>query len=334
MIIFLRYFLAVLAFGVFCFPAFARAHYDEREDIQSWIADFARRENINPEYLSYYLQKAQPQSNVLSLMDAPIKAPLSWNSYAPRFLNEGRIDGGVLFWMVNKPYLEQASRFFGVPQEIIVAIIGIETHYGRNMGKFPVLDTLSTLAFDYPRRADYFRAELEHFFLLSIDNQFEITQLRGSYAGAMGIAQFMPRSYRYYAVDFDGDGKINLWQTADAIGSIGFYLHEHGWKHSGRLLSGAMILNEAAVLPLLDDGFSKSRSWKEWRALGVILSSDEIAIHDDESVSLMALEIAKNNTGYYLAHDNFHVVMRYNKSYMYATAVAQLARAIAAQRYR
>jgi lytic murein transglycosylase B len=331
-------FIAIIGIFAGCYSMStpAQEFYHEREDVQNWINDFAGRENLNPEFLSYYLAKTQKHERILSLMDAPVKTPPGWYEYAPRFLNDGRIDAGALFWRINETYLTQAARYFSVPPEIIVSIIGIETYYGRNTGGFPVLDALATLAFDYPRRADYFRTELEQFFMLTLDNRFDQLQLKGSYAGAMGIAQFMPRSYRHFAVDFDGDGKIDLWQSADAIGSIAFYLFEHGWQHGGKILSDAVIPNEvsANILPLINSGLSETKSWQEWQTLGVTLPPFSETIANDEILAMVMLDTAENTPVYYLAHDNFRVIMRYNKSRMYATAVKQLADALVARRFR
>ncbi len=323
-------------FACWALSVSAQNNYHEREDVRTWINNFAERENINPEYLSHYLAGTQKRERILSLIEAPIKTPIGWYEYAPRFLNDNRVNEGASFWLVNEPHLDKAARFFAVPPEIIVAIIGVETYYGRNVGGFTVLDALATLAFDYPRRADYFRTELEQFFLMVVDNNLNPVLLKGSYAGAMGIAQFMPRSYRHFAVDFDHNGKINLWTPADAIGSVAFYLYEHGWQRDGKILSNAVITDESfvSVLPLIDNGLSGIKSWREWQRLGVALSEPDETISDDENLALIMLDVAKDTPAYYLAHDNFRVIMRYNKSRMYAAAVTRLAEIVAAKHRR
>ena len=305
----------------------------QRADVQAWAAEFGAKKGINPVFLLDTLKSAKIESRIIELMDAPVKAPTPWFEYAPRFLNEGRINGGVTFWTNNEAALARARTYFGLPSEIVVAIIGVETHYGRNVGSFRVLDALATLAFDYPRRADYFRGELEEFFLLALDNGFTLTTPKGSYAGAMGIAQFMPRSYRFYAVDFDGDGRVDLWQTTDAIGSAAFYLKEHGWKTGAPVLTSLHLSAETAatLAPLIDNGLSDPQPWKHWRALGVHLADARAVIDDNAAVSLLSLD---GDTGpvYFLAHDNFRVLLRYNRSRLYAASVAHLAEAIKARR--
>ncbi|MDR2172855.1 MAG: lytic murein transglycosylase B [Burkholderiales bacterium] len=305
----------------------------QRTDVQTWAAKFGAKKGIDPKFLLDSLKSAKSESRIIELMDAPVKAPPLWFEYAPRFLNEGRINSGVTFWADNEAALARAQAYFGVPPEIVVAIIGIETHYGRNVGSFRVLDALATLAFDYPRRADYFRGELEEFFLLALDNGFSLTTPKGSYAGAMGIAQFMPRSYRYYAVDFDGDGRVDLWKTTDAIGSAAFYLKAHGWQSGAPVLTLLQLSPEAAaaLTPYLNSGLSDPQPWKQWHALGVNLADAHTVIDDNAAVSLLSLD-ADTGPVYFLAHDNFRVVLRYNRSRLYATAVAHLAETIKARR--
>ncbi|MDR0246959.1 MAG: lytic murein transglycosylase B [Burkholderiales bacterium] len=301
----------------------------QRAEVRIWADAFGAREGIDTGFLLDTLKNAKIESRIIELMDAPIKAPTPWFEYAPRFLNEGRISGGVSFWKDNETALTRAQAYFGLPPEIVVAIIGVETHYGRNVGSFRVLDALVTLAFNYPRRADYFRGELEEFFLLALDNGFALTSPKGSYAGAMGIAQFMPRSYRYYAVDFNGDGRVDLWQASDAIGSVAFYLKEHGWQTDAPVLTLAQLSQEteATLIPLLDNGLSNPQPWKQWRALGVNLANTHTVIDDNASVSLLSLD-ADTGPVYFLAHDNFRAILRYNKSRLYAAAIAHLAEAI------
>lgn len=305
----------------------------QRADVQTWAAEFGAKKGIDPGFLLDTLKSAKIESRIIELMDAPVKAPPLWFEYAPRFLNEGRINSGVTFWADNEAALVRAQAYFGVPTEIIVAIIGVETHYGRNVGSFRVLDALATLAFDYPRRADYFRGELEEFFLLALDNGFALTAPKGSYAGAMGIAQFMPRSYRYYAIDFDGDGRVDLWKATDAIGSAAFYLKEHGWQSGAPVLTPLQLSPGAAttLVPYLNNGLSDPQPWKQWRALGVNLADAHTIIDDNAAVSLLSLD-ADTGPVYFLAHDNFRVVLRYNRSRLYAAAVAHLAEAIKARR--
>ncbi|MDR2711164.1 MAG: lytic murein transglycosylase B [Burkholderiales bacterium] len=303
--------------------------YSQRADVRAWASEFAAKEGIDADFLLDALKSVEAKPRILELMDAPIKVPPLWFEYAPRFLNEGRISAGVDFLSDNKISLARAEAYFGVPPEIVTAVIGVETYYGRQVGKNCVLNALTTLAFDYPRRADYFRGELEAFFLLTLDNNFAPTTLKGSYAGAMGISQFMPRSYRHYAVDFDFDGRVDLWQAPDAIGSVAFYLQEHGWQSDASILTPLQLSTETAtaLTPLLDRGLSEPQPMREWRALGVTLADDNTLIDDNDAVSLLMLDTSAG-AEYFLAHDNFRVILRYNKSRLYATAVTFLAEEI------
>ncbi|MDR2016915.1 MAG: lytic murein transglycosylase B [Burkholderiales bacterium] len=336
-----RFFLPFLLFAWLASPPLMAAKvktapgndYSQRTEVQSWAATFGAKEGINPQFLLDTLKSAKTEPRIIELMDAPVKTPPLWFEYAPRFLNEGRISAGVDFWISNETLLARAQAFFGVPPEIIVAIIGVETYYGRNVGNFRVLDALTTLAFDYPRRADYFRGELEQFFLLMLDNGFAPTTPKGSFAGAMGISQFMPRSYRHYAVDFDGDGRVDLWQTPDAIGSVAFYLKEHRWQTGAPILTPVQLPPETAatLTSLLNNGLSDPQPWRQWRSLGVNPPDTHTTISDDTAISLLALD-ASTGPMYFLAHDNFRVIMRYNKSRLYAAAVTFLAKEIKARR--
>ena len=184
---------------------------------------------------------ARFQPRIVEAMQRPILEPPKWFEYAPRFLSQARIDGGVLYWNAHARDLARAEERFGVPAEIIVAIIGVETYYGRNTGTHRALDALSTLAFDYPRRATFFRGELREFLLLVREQRVDPLVPKGSFAGALGVPQFMPGSYREFAVDFDGDGRIDLWTSApDIIGSVGNYLARHDWQRGQPVLLPAI----------------------------------------------------------------------------------------------
>jgi len=246
----------------------------------------------------------------------------SWQAYRARFVSEPRIAEGAEFARRNAHSLERAAREHGVPGEIIVAILGIETFYGRRMGVWRVIDALSTLAFDYPPRADFFRGELEQFLLYARETGVDVFSVRGSYAGAIGIPQFMPGSYRRFAVDFDGDGVANLrLSAADAIGSVGNFLAKHGWRRGERIELPARVSGDA-YRKLLEAGVEPATRLGELKGFGVETRTD-LAL--DTPVALIELENADAPNEYRIGLRNFYVLTRYNRSALYASAVVDLA---------
>jgi membrane-bound lytic murein transglycosylase B len=222
-------------------PAFV----DEPAVIE-FARDLEQRHGFNTAELLGQFARTQPNARVLQLIQPPSSPQQrSWERYRPRFLNERRIEGGVRFWQENQDTLARARTFYGVPEEVIVAIIGVETEYGRNTGGFSVLEALATLAFHYPRRAEFFRTELEQFLLLARENQLDPLAVKGSFAGAIGIPQFMPGSQRRYAIDFDGDQRVDLSGSVDdAIGSVARFLEQHGWQSGQPVAVPAAVVGE------------------------------------------------------------------------------------------
>ena len=267
-------------------------------------------------------------------MQRPLLEPPKWYDYAPSFLSPARIDGGVAYWNAHADDLARAEERFGVPAEIVVAIIGVETFYGRNTGKHRALDALATLAFDYPRRAAFFRGELKAFLLLARDQHVAPTEIRGSFAGALGVPQFMPGSYREFAVDFDGDGRIDLWDSpADIVGSVASYLARHDWQRGQPVLLPAAIADDSrdAADRKLDGGISERRTLEAWAIDGVAaaaappdLAPDPVGLLLLEERDAEGVEVAS----YWIACQNFYVLTRYNRSRLYAAAVHELALAI------
>lgn len=268
------------------------------------------------------LADARYQQSIIDAISRPAEAR-PWYQYWPIFLTETRIAGGVEFWRANASLLEEVSERFGVPIEVVVAIVGVETSYGMNTGSFRVIDALATLGFYFPRRADFFAAELGHFLALSAEEELPLYEVRGSYAGAMGIGQFIPSSYRAYAVDFDGSGRRDLWRSLpDALGSVANYLAVHGWE------AGAPIVLPATRVPDdLDEDFpvKPRHSLDELAALGV--EFDAAGLPGDTAATLIELEGAEAPE-YWIGLNNFYVITRYNRSPLYAMAVTQLAQAI------
>ena len=303
--------------------------YAARPEVREFIAELTASEGFDAKALQRLLASARFQPSVVAAMSRPIIAPPQWHEYEPRFVNPARIDAGVAFWRENAAVLTRAELAFGVPREVIVAIIGVETNYGRDTGSYRELDALMTLAFDYPRRAEFFRGELKQFLLLAREQAISPLLAKGSYAGAIGIPQFMPGSIRAYAVDFDGDGSIDLeHDIADAVGSVGNFLLRHGWQRGQPVMAAARVETDDgnAVALNLDGGVAERRSLAEWIRLGVTgfeIPGDLAS----EAVGLVMLEEA-DAPSYWLAFNNWYVLTRYNRSRLYASAVHALALAI------
>ena len=307
----------------------APLRYDQRAETRAFVAELVAEHAFDRRELGRLFSQARYQPRIVTAMSRPVLAPPKWYEYAPQFLSQERIDGGIEFWQANSATLARAQTEFGVPAEVIVAIIGVETFYGRNTGGYRVFDALTTLAFDYPRRGDFFKNELKQFLLLARDQGISPLVPMGSYAGASGLPQFMPGSVRAYAVDYDGDGRIDLSaDPADAIGSVGNFLARHDWQPGAPVLEPAQIDPAASetVLRALDGGISERRPLDAWMRDGVgahIMPADP----GSGPVGLLMLEEVDGQS-YWLTYSNWYVLTRYNRSRLYATAVWQLAQAL------
>ena len=313
--------------------------YASRSDVRRFIDQLVRDDGFSRASLRRWLGDARYQPKIVEAMQRPLLAPPKWYEYAPRIVSEERIGAGVEFWRAHEPALDRAEAEFGVPPEIVVAIIGVETFYGRNTGSYRVIDALATLAFDYPRRAPYFRNELREFLLFARDEKLSPLVPRGSFAGAMGLPQFMPGSLRRYAVDFDGDGRIDLWGSGDdVIGSVANYFARHDWARGQPIWAKATVVpsQRDAALARLDGGISERRPLAAWNADGVAAErGPDPAVQDP--VGLLLLEEqpdppegepadpSQPATSLWIAYPNFYVITRYNKSRLYAAAVTRLA---------
>lgn len=267
--------------------------------------------------------KAQLRPEILDTISRPWEAK-PWHRYRPLFVTPSRIQDGVSFWQRHADVLARAEQTYSVPAALIVAIIGIETFYGRQMGRHSVLDSLYTLGFHYPERSDFFAKEFAQLVLLAREEQWPLTTLKGSYAGAMGMGQFMPSSYRHYAVDFDGDGRRDLFRNpVDAIGSVANYFAEHQWRWGESAVEPALI-GLAPVSTLLRPEPELKQQWAELAAAGIEVATP---LAPQTPVKLLALEQA-DGPEYWVARHNFYVITRYNRSPLYAMAVHQLSQAI------
>jgi membrane-bound lytic murein transglycosylase B len=317
-----------LALLVFC--AGAQANFSQRPEVRAFIREMVERHAFVDSELAFLFSRARRQESVLKAI-VPPKEPRerSWLAYRERFLSESRIAEGVEFWRRNAAALERAAQEHGVPPEIVVAIIGVETVYGRNAGSFRVIDALSTLAFDYPPRADYFRGELEQYLLYAREASLDVFSVRGSYAGAIGIPQFMPTSYRKWAVDYDGDGAIDLRASAaDAVGSVANFLRAHGWRRGEQVQLPAQVTGDAHRR-MLEAGVEPSVALGELRSHGVETRS---SLPVETLVALIDLVSPGAPTEYRLGLRNFYVLTRYNRSSHYAASVYDLAQEIKARK--
>ncbi len=299
----------------------------QRPEMRSFIDEMVAKHGFNSAELAALFAKVETQPRIIEAITRPAEAK-PWHAYRKIFLTEKRIAGGVAFWDENAALLEAAEARFGVAPAVIVAIIGVETNYGGNAGSWQVIDALTTLAFDYPRRGDFFRSELEHFLLLAQEEGLDPLDPVGSYAGAMGLGQFIPSSYRHYAIDFDGDGQRDLFgNRADAIGSVANYFARHGWRQGGMVTVPTSVEGEA-WRALVDLGYKPERRLERFPGYGVTVPE---GLDTGELAALLELE-ADSGPEYWIALHNFYVITRYNHSPLYAMAVHQLSREIAERR--
>ncbi|MGA0937750.1 MAG: lytic murein transglycosylase B [Sedimenticolaceae bacterium] len=293
-------------------------------DEQAFIDKMVKEHQFDAAEISSLLNQAKKQQSIIDAMSRPAEKRLNWGQYRKIFITDKRIKGGMKFWKENQAILEQAEKTYGVPAQIITAIVGVETYYGRITGKYSVLDSLYTLGFHYPPRAKFFRSELEEFLQLAREEGVSPTEPLGSYAGAMGRPQFISSSFRAYAVDFDKDGKRDIWENnADVIGSVANYFKRHGWKAGepvAQLVTGAKKGFDEEIKA----GYKPSLDVKSLIDKGIILGS---SLDKDAKVALLEMESDDGNE-YWVTSPNFYAITRYNHSPLYAMAVFQLSEAI------
>jgi membrane-bound lytic murein transglycosylase B len=315
--------MKIALFLLLALPALAQASYAGRPEVEAFVRDLAQRHGLVESELKRVFARAQRLDPVLEAIARPAERVRTWEEYRAMLLTERRVAEGVEFWRKFPRTLERAEKKYGVPPEYVIAIIGVETFYGRNTGNWRVVDALTTLAFDYPPRAGFFRSELEQYLLMAREARVDVFSVRGSYAGAIGIPQFMPSSARAYAVDFDGNGRIDLQRSrSDSIGSVANFLKLHGWQRDADVAVDARVTGEG-WRAFTNARFEPKHSLTELRQAGIEFDSPQPAA---ARATLVELANAERPSEFRVALRNFHVITRYNRSALYAAAVADLAR--------
>ncbi len=310
---------------LFCVPGFAAEHPGAEAFVKRASAEYGLQESE----VRALLAGAEYKQSIVDAISRPAEGK-PWHQYRPIFLTDKRINEGIDFWLEYRELIAAASEKYGVDEEIIVAIIGVETFYGRITGGYRTIDALVTLGFYYPQnlssdRSPFFSSELMHYIQLAAEEGLPAAEITGSYAGAMGMGQFMPSSYREYAVDFDGDGSRDLWRsTADVVGSVANYLHRHGWQPGQPVTRRAFASGSAAFDEISTRNFTPTLSVAEWQEKG-FRSSNELS--PELPAAVLKLVEEERNT-YWLTFRNFYVITRYNRSPRYAMAVYQLSEEI------
>jgi membrane-bound lytic murein transglycosylase B len=316
-------------------------HYLEWKEVQDFIQQMHTQYQFDKAQLSAIFAKTRYVESVVQLIKPmPAGKPKNWKVYRARFVENTRIEAGMAFWERNAETLTRAENLYGVPAEIIVGLIGVETIYGKNTGNFRAIDALTTLAFSYPEtptkeaRMAFFKKELSELLLWTRESAMDVFNVKGSYAGALGLAQFMPSSLRQYAVDFDNDGKINLKESeTDAIGSVAHYLAVHGWKKNVPYAFPASLSNEKIeenqLATILSQGLKATYLLDDLRP--IVSTPDENAPRNIK-YGLIDLQNGENPTEYWLGTENFFAITQYNRSYFYAMSVIDLGKVISLAR--
>ena len=305
--------ISLLLLTAFYVP-FIFLDYSKTTQALSFIEEMVTKHGFEESYLIEIFQSAEKKEKIINSMNRPAEKKFSWAQYKARLISPIRVNNGADFLQRFLPEFEKAEEKFGVPKEIIAAIIGIESSYGSITGRERVIDSLSTLAFDYPRRSNFFTKQLEHFLLLAREEKLDAFSMKGSYAGAMGYGQFIPSSYRSYAIDFDNDGMRNIvTNPVDAIGSVANYLSKHGWEKNA-LIAEALERNDVT------SDFKTSLTLKDKDALELVSKTN---LFDKKY-----LQINFEDSEFWLGHKNLYVLSRYNRSSFYVMAVFLLSQEI------
>lgn len=320
--------LALTVLFLFSSSSYSDNQFTQRKDVQAFMNDMIKHHHFNAKQLTETMNQVELQPKIIESMERPYEKK-NWDVYRDIFLTPQRLKGGLEFWAANQDLLEKAQAKYGVPPEIIVAILGVETLYGERQGEYRVLDALSTLAFNYPKRSPFFTKELKEYLLLCREHNLPPTHYKGSYAGAIGKPQFMPSSYRYYAVDYANKGQRDLvTNNADTIASVANYFHKHGWKLNDGVAQSAQ-LSRWHLKRLKINPRAANYQYKQLLAAGV---KPTTAAHNHPSRAGL-LELATNEgKEYWLAYPNFFVITRYNSSPQYALVVYLLSQQLKQQR--
>ena len=333
-------------FALLFFSSFILADYSKHPEAQDVIEILVSEHGFDKNYVTKILQTAKKQERILESMSSPAEFTWTWDRYKKLFLEEKRISNGKKFIKDNSRLFDRVENEFGVPREIITSILGVETRYGKIKGSYRVLDSLSTLGFDFPRRSKFFKSELVQFFILSRENNLDINSVQGSYAGAMGYGQFISSSYRAYAVDYDNDGYADLFNSVpDAVASIANYLKKHGWKRDGVIVQKVALnkvnktynyqSNLSKYIPLrFTEGFEEEYIIEEGDSLSSIATNHDLKLQQlmtlnnikDKNVIKIGQTIllTKPKDLYFIGDDNFIAITKYNRSHFYAKAVYDL----------
>lgn len=300
--------------------------FNGNANVQRFIREQSRHGRYSEAELQQFFTLTQYKGNIIGIMNRPGTAR-PWYEFRQGNAGAGKINGGRRFYQQNRRVIDQVAREYGVPAEIIVAILGIETNYGGNMGSFRLADSLSTLGFDYPRRAEFFQKELGEFLLMAKEEGRDPFSFVGSYAGAMGMPQFMPSSYRKWAVDYDRDGQRNIWGSVpDVAASVANYMKAHGWQSGGRIMVPVSLAETTPqLLALIEEKTALNHTVAQLRQMGVVPLE---AVADNERAVLFRLETAPGQFDYYIGLNNFYAVWQYNHSRLYVSAVRDIANGI------
>lgn len=300
-------------------------NYSNNANAEAFIERMVAEHGADRAELQALFSGAQYKQSIIDAMTRPAEKVKLWKDYRKIFLTEKRLRQGLQFWREQRPWLEKMQADYGVPIEYVVAIIGVETYYGRITGNYRVVDALSTLAFDYPARSPFFTKELEHFLLLAKEQNLDPATLKGSYAGAMGYGQFMPSSYRAYAVDYNNDGVADIWaDPADAIGSVANYFVRHGWQRGEGVVVRARISADYS-----SEGVNKLVKPALTLAQLAELGFTPVSELSSEVKAIPLRLQGQAGVEFWLGLQNYYTITRYNHSFRYAMAVTQLAEQIA-----
>ncbi|MCE0724098.1 lytic murein transglycosylase B [Legionella resiliens] len=309
------------------FSTYSNTSFTQRKDVQLFIKNMVKEYHFNAKELTAIMNQVVIQPDIIESMEKPYEKK-NWDVYRDLFLTPMRVKGGLDYWVANRTALEKAEKKYGVPPEIIIAILGVETLYGERQGGHRVLDALATLAFNYPKRAPYFTKELKEYLLLCREHGVPATQYKGSYAGAIGQPQFMPSSYRNFAVDFNNTGTRDLVSNnADSIGSIANYFHHHGWKPNDGVAQHAKLIGTHYKRIQVNP---KRANYHYSQLISYGIKPVSAADNHPSRAGLIELVTAKGNE-YWIAYPNFFVITRYNSSPQYALVVYLLAQQLKQQ---